>query len=241
MTLVVVVVPTLNNKAGGYEALQSIRSAFDIWWQPIIIDNWREPRSIAASWNFGVDQAIQMSADYVLIINDDVLFSPWTLTGLVRAFESSLKPSNTVMVTGTNMRGSMEPEDIFRIEIPSYKEHEFGLNPDFSCFMIKPETFAKVGSFDENFKPAYFEDNDYHYRIKLCGFEAISSSWAPFYHYGSLTQNYDQNSPTVPPEQFLKNQDYFNRKWGALGPGMETFQRPFNDPNLPASRWTLSK
>lgn len=241
MIKVAVVMPTLKNKEGGFEALQSIRGALNIWWMPIIIDNWRTPRSVPESWNYGIEQAKLIPADYVLVLNDDVLFSPWTLTGLVKAFETPMKPSNTMMVTGINMRDKMEPEDIFNIEIPSHQTHDFDFAPDFSCFMITPEAFTKIGSFDENFKPAYFEDNDYHRRIKLMGGEAICSSWAPFYHYGSKTQNFDPNNPTVKPEEYVKNQWYYIEKWGGMGPGTEIYDHPYNDPQCAASRWKYCK
>lgn len=242
MTHIAVVVPTLYNKAGGYEALQSIKGSEDITWEPIIMDNWRNPqRSVTQSWNQGVDIALDMKSDYILVINDDILFSPWTLTGLVKAFETPMKPDKTAMVTGRNLRGTMEPEDIFGIEIPSHKEHEFDLNPDFSCFMITPDTFNKVGRFDENFQPAYFEDNDYHYRIKLCDQVAISSCWAPYYHYGSVTQNFDPNSPTVRSDQYVQNEWYYISKWGGMGPGTEIYEHPYNDKTMAPSRWIYSR
>jgi GT2 family glycosyltransferase len=237
MSKVAVVVPTLTNKAGGYEALQSIRCAFDIWWQPIIVDNWRENRVLSNAWNKGIEEGFLLGADYALVINDDVLFSPWTLTGLVRAFQSNLTPPNVGMVTAVNLRGQMEnPTDIFNIEIPSYETHEFGLNPDFSCFMLDKKTYEKVGTFDENFNPAYFEDNDYHYRMQLLDIQAISTQWAPFYHYGSQTQNNDPNHPVVPSDAFIRNRWYYQNKWGGE-PGQEVFKRPYNDDSMPVNKW----
>lgn len=241
MKKVGVVVPTLTNKAGGYEALHSIKGSFDIFWMPIIIDNWREQRTLSTSWNIGIDIAITYECDFILIINDDVLFSPWTLVGLIAAYEKEFG-TGVGMTTGRNIRDSIQPEEIFNIEIPSWADHRYSEHPDFSCFLIRPDTFYKVGRFDENFKPAYFEDNDYHRRITLLGYKAIATEWAPYYHYGSLTQNADieRGNPVVHPIQFQENQGYYSLKWGGV-PGQESFYNPYNDSKMTPSQWKYLK
>jgi GT2 family glycosyltransferase len=41
----------------------------------------------------------------------------------------------------------------------------------FSSFMVKRDFFDRVGTFDENFDPCWWEDNDMHYRIILLGYQ----------------------------------------------------------------------
>jgi len=241
MITIGVVVPTLSNLAGGYLALQSIKSAYSIIWMPIILDNWNEHRSVAESWNLGIEIADHYQCDYALVINDDVLFSPWTMSGLVNALANP-PDDNVVMVTGQNLRGHLHnPEDIFNIEIPSYREHSYGNNPDFACFMVKPDIIDIIGKFDENFKLAYFEDNDYHRRIQLLGYEAISTSWAPYFHFGSQTQNkflHEVGHGVVSADQFNQNRQYYMDKWGG-DLGYETYQNPYNDESMTAAQWKL--
>jgi GT2 family glycosyltransferase len=43
----------------------------------------------------------------------------------------------------------------------------------FGCFFIDDEIWKKVGEFDEEFYPAYFEDTDYRRRMKLADVETI--------------------------------------------------------------------
>ena len=232
---VAIVMPTLNNLAGGYEALESIRGTDKIFWSPIILDNWRENRILAKSWNDGILRSKEMNADLVLVLNDDILFAPGTLQGLVDGWRN--KPGHVVMVTGQNVRGNCEtPIDIFNYECPLNNEAIYNYNPDFACFMTSPDILEIVGKFDENFAPAYFEDNDYHRRIKLLGFDAASINWAPYYHYGSITQNYDQNNPVVVPPAFEANRFYYNNKWGGE-PGKETFNVPYNNYVLTPKDW----
>jgi GT2 family glycosyltransferase len=112
----------------------------------------------------------------------------------------------------------------------------YGGGPDFACFMISWEAWKCVGRFDENFTPAYFEDNDYHRRINLAGMEGCSVNTAPYYHYGSQTQNAVATAPVVHPDAFVQNRIYYTIKWGGE-PGMESFDTPFNDPTKTWADW----
>jgi len=85
-----------------------------------------------------------------------------------------------------------------------------------------------VGSFDERLYPAYFEDNDYHYRIRLAGMRAITHPPAMFYHYGSRTQNEAGGAPLVPGNVFDENRRRYIQKWGGP-PGCEQFRKPFGN------------
>ena len=76
-----VVIPVLNQYKLGLEALWSVRTAHD--WEPYIIDNWRNPRCVAASWNEGITKAFDNNCDFALVINDDVVLSPWTIDNQV--------------------------------------------------------------------------------------------------------------------------------------------------------------
>jgi hypothetical protein len=230
-----VIVPTLTNKGGGYDALASIKGTDEISWTPIILDNWRKNRSIAQSWNEGINIAIDIMCDMVLIINDDILFAPHTLQGLCESWRA--RPNGVIMVTGRNIKAECDyPEDILRWQAPLNRPEDAYDGPDFSCFMTAPDIISKVGTFDENFYPGYFEDNDYHTRIKLLGYRTANTSWAPYYHFGSITQNYYENLPVVTSPAFEDNRQYYKNKWGGI-PGEELFKNPYNDPELTPSMW----
>jgi glycosyltransferase involved in cell wall biosynthesis len=218
---VAIVVPTYNNFEGLAAALASVRSK-DIW-TPYIIPNWRNNIGVAAAWNEGTKRAIADGADFILIINDDILFAPSTVDALV---EHLLEFPNAVMATGCNKHGEM-PDPFAILDYPKVEEQSISEHPDFSCFMIRPSTIDEIGWFDEGFKPAYFEDNDYHYRIKLSGKTAEATTRAPFYHYGSLTQN-SQAGGVVPGDKFEANRNFYAKKWGGI-PGGEQWTMPYGD------------
>jgi GT2 family glycosyltransferase len=104
-------------------------------------------------------------------------------------------------------------------------------NPEFLCtelnwcsFILSVETFKKVGNFDENFFPAYFEDNDYFRRMLLANVPIIMNPMLnPVIYRNSMTI---QKSPEL-NNGFEKNRQYYISKWGGQ-PTQETFATPFN-------------
>lgn len=82
--------------------------------------------------------------------------------------------------------------------------------------------------FDENFYPAYFEDNDFYRQIQLLN--------AGMYvgNIEVLTPTVKRNSMTIEKDpsvnkRFVTNRDYYIQKWGGE-PGKEQFNTPFNIP-----------
>lgn len=92
------------------------------------------------------------------------------------------------------------------------------------CSMVIPRLmFDKIGMFDEEFYPAYFEDNDYAYRMKLVSESAVVSPLlTPVVFNNSMTIKKD---PSL-NNNFNKNREYYIRKWGGV-PEKETFKTPF--------------
>lgn len=227
--------PVLSNKSGALEALASVKTIHE--WQPIIFKQWERNRAISACWNEGIEKA---NSDYILVVNDDVLFHPTTIDYMIEFFENLPDP-NIIMVTAVNDKGYVDenygkPQGIF--EMPEKgKEWNYADHPDFSCFMVNKDLFELAGKFDENFIPAYFEDNDMHLRIHLADKRAVSISNAPYYHYASQSEK-DEFFHKC----FESNRNYFSLKWGAqpMQPGQygpETFKTPFNDPELTIKDW----
>lgn len=127
--------------------------------------------------------------------------------------------SNDDVVLGEK---TIESFEVALKELPFVTSEAVG----FALFGVTKECRDVVGSFDEAFWPAYFEDIDYHRRIMLSGIRNGSVP-APRFHGVSSTRD------SLPPSEakyihdgFLKNRDYYARKWG--GPqGSETFVTPF--------------
>lgn len=223
-----VVIPVLSQFRLAVDALASVKTTHD--WQPYIIPNYRDGNGVARSWNLGTKAAIGDDCDYVLIINDDIVLHPNAIDVLVELFEQN---PTYGLVSSTDARNEfVNSWDITHAEPLSHVPEVIDA-PDFACFMLRPACFHEVGDFDENFKPAYFEDNDYCYRVVLHPtWEIVRSQNSAFFHHGSQTQNNTQGGPVVPSPQFEMNKQYYKEKWGGV-PGRERWDVPFNEELSP--------
>lgn len=191
---------------------------------------YKENIGVQKIWNKCIEHGFGANYDYVFIINNDVLFHQNAIKRLVERFEK--KDEKVVMMTSLDMRGEcMMPDDIFNKDDRDKDDVPESPSPNFSAFMINKKLIKEVGWFDIGFHPAYFEDNDMHYRIKLAGLEAICCPQSLFYHFASKTQG-DPRYPGgfTSNEEFARCRNYFIQKWGGM-PGKETFTHPFNDSN----------
>lgn len=89
----------------------------------------------------------------------------------------------------------------------------------------------RVGLFDENFYPAYWEETDYLYRLGLAGLPSPRENGQHWCHI-PIEADYGAKSHAISPEggvtvNFVAQAEYYERKWG--GPqGKERFKTPFN-------------
>ena len=202
---VALIVPVMKNFKGAVELFKSI----DIPVQPFIIDNWNENIGVSKAWNKGL--ALAQEFDAAFVVNDDVTFAPGAMDKML----SYVKDYDLISAVG----GDSEMSGIYEIIDNG--------SPDFACFAVKPKDFVdKFGTFDENFTPAYFEDNDMRYRVVLGGGRLGIVMDARMYHGGSVTQNWE-GQRVVSHKMFEDNRDYFVKKWGGL-PGSESYNSPFN-------------
>ena len=185
------------------------------------------------SVNYGVNYGIENQADYILVCNNDIIIHPEAIWKLADRFEKG----DVGMVTAMDVRGEMDDKGLFPPLISSLltsdKEAvEEATHPNFSAFMISKGAWELIGEFDEIFYPAYFEDNDYHYRMDLLEIPAMVLPTAMFYHYGSKTQNEanETGQPMVPGGAFENNRAEYVKKWGGV-PTAEKFKCPYNDEN----------
>ena len=104
----------------------------------------------------------------------------------------------------------------------------------YSAMAFKPELLYEIGYLDENFFPAYYEDNDHRYRMKLAGLE-----WEYFpleyEHIVSATIKRDPVLMAKNQKTFKENGRYYIEKWGGM-PGQEKYLTPF-DMDLPLDYW----
>lgn len=96
---------------------------------------------------------------------------------------------------------------------------------DWSVFIMPHNTWSRIGTFDESFYPAYCEDSDYEYRMKLAGIEVFKTPEIfPQTYRVSMTTH---KEPEKYRHLFAKNKVIYRKKWGG-DPGEEKFKKAFN-------------
>jgi len=91
-------------------------------------------------------------------------------------------------------------------------------------YILKVEAWKKAGKFDEEFFPAYFEDNSFDYKMTLIG---AKKHWTSF-----LDPLVYRNSMTIAKDpalnnRFQQNRELYIQMWGGL-PTEEKYITKFN-------------
>lgn len=110
--------------------------------------------------------------------------------------------------------------------ISQNSRHGILLSPmDWCVFLMPRETFERVGEFDEKFFPAYYEDSDMMYRMRLMGLSIMKlPSLIPEVYRSSQTL---EKEPERYHMSHHKNRKVYESKWGGP-PGQEKFRTAFN-------------
>ena len=189
-----VVIPTMGT-SHLIDTLASLPPGCALYLRDNRVENW----GVAKSWNWGIRQAVADGCTHILVSNDDVEFDPLIIPVLITAFDHD---SRILMTTAYNTRdGEQCGEDQY--------DH-----PDFSLFMIPQRFLDVMGPFDEQFWPAYFEDNDMSQRMKEGNWRTLTPHSAPMYHWGSRTIRELAPMKAMNDHFFEKNKAYFRQKWG---------------------------
>lgn len=194
------------------------------------------------SVNYGVNDAFERGFDIAFVCNNDIIMHPEAIgrivEGFLRSFESEGRPLDVGMVTCVDVSGEMNersiaPQNISQLIALDREGTAVALHPCFSAFAVSKPTWETIGEFDEVFAPAYFEDNDYHYRMQVGGIDAIAYPPAMFYHFASRTtrEAAEPGREIVTNKSFEKNRSMYALKWGGQ-PGNEKFVIPYDDASL---------
>lgn len=157
-------------------------------------------RSVAGAWNRGIEIAMSHGIGIFLISAIDVAFHPTTIDELIRF---GVDHPETPLWSATAHEDS---------RISTHRSVDAC---DFSCFMLRAATIRRHGWFDKEYKPAYFEDNDYVTRVVLDGFRPQQVLKARHTHQGSLTIKLDAEMAHHVRHWFGINEKRFMSKWRA--------------------------
>ena len=187
---------------------------------------------VAKAWNTAIYEAQhRYYSRRLVLLNNDAFLRPETIDIMLETMECEL----ATLCTAKNINdGSGDLDTLAKHQ----REQCEVINdePDFSCFALNLAMLASLrsheshiepypGLFDTNFYPAYFEDNDFHRRLKLAGLKAIKTNQAIFYHYKSSTLLNNPEIDALIQQRYFRNEQYYIHKWGGV-PGKETRDQP---------------
>jgi hypothetical protein len=193
-----------------------------------------EENNVSRAWNRGIHHLLERDCVYVFVPNLDIVVQPGALDRLVES--AGRPPANEALLwTMANWHYRWDHGENHGIATAPLTDNWVPY-PHFSAFMVDRHLFEEIGPFDENFKPAYNEDLDMHWRIKLAGKQALQYEGARFYHHGSQTIRNDSALNEANSLSHHVGNQYFTQKWGfkpataddPFTDGM--FKHPFNDP-----------
>jgi len=175
--------------------------------------------SCAENRNKGLRQS---KADYIAIVDDDIIVTEGWLTELIKTMEDTGADLAFPKVLDGTSGKVLSGEVHFRTGKPwtayprCYQEDDVG-QVDYIApaegggagFMVlKREVFEKVGFYDERFKPNQYEDVDYFWRAVVAGFKGVYNGFVTIFHL-----KLGRGAGTQSGEASMVNWDRLHQKW----------------------------
>lgn len=127
------------------------------------------------------------------------------------------------------------PGDLAQI-VESMQANDVSTMHGFSILGVSARAIGRVGLFDENFIPAYYEDDDWRYRCSLASIPIVDLHLSSI-HVGSAAIYSDPHLMRENNRTFQQNKLYYITKWGG-DKNAEQFTTPF-DSGCPPSHWVF--
>jgi GT2 family glycosyltransferase len=247
----VIVIPTINNLQYLSKCIQSIKCSFPYELLVVdngSVDGtleWLKENGISFIHhenNFGCSYANNEAMDYaflkdklLFVIHNDILLHKDCLNNLYRGITET---DFDLLYALEHLTGNVNPDVMkeFRYKY-IYDKNNNGLPEEeaigyvgaaaanginFTVRVIRKTTLEKIGYFDVNFYPAYFEDNDYGLRCILGGVKFGIVNSARYYHFWSRSIH-EGGVGELNSRYFGANRQYYTGKWGG-SVGKETIK-----------------
>lgn len=189
------------------EALGSIKSEHD-W--GVIVDS--RDVSLATKWNYAIE--LGLDYDYLLLVNNDILFYEDTIDNLVSAMENNKEYI------------FMSSSQVFEFEAPERRKGFDEEKLHWSFVALRPkEVMEKIGLVDTIFERGSFVDTEWAIRTRKLGYKMARCLNSLFFHWNDSTHRF---LPTY-RDVFDSNNAKLKAKWGDFS----EYSFPYNDSSLP--------
>lgn len=197
----------------------------------LLVDNSVDNKGVAGSWNLGIKEMKKRSCDWLIIMSAAMRFGPSGGSDMLY----HLRHADADIVRFAERTIDERPFDgDNKVANPAYPMAFY-----WHCTAISKGVVERVGKFDANFYPIYFEDIDYDLRIKKAGpfkdliipIEAESIGAGHGVKLGKVKSD---------PMTLIA---YFATKWGShpSAAKLGTYEAPFDDNNNSVAFWPPAK
>ncbi len=180
MSRVFIIVLHYKNWKDTNECLESLEKLDYDNCKIIVIDNDKDNPGFAGGMNIGIKKALKQKADYVLLLNNDVIVSPNFLKELVKAGEKDKKIGilgpiggkiNWLYTKGIHIQSPKS-----KVQSPKLVDYITG-----ACMLVKREVVEKIGLMHEKYF-LYYEDVEWCLRARKIGFKCVMVPESKIYH-----------------------------------------------------------
>lgn len=221
--IVYIIVLNFNNAKDTLETLKSLDRQFDFQKRIILIDNASSKQCVkeleenisddvifiknssnlgyAAGNNVGIKYAIEHDADYIAILNNDVIANSDSFDSCINLLKEDKKIgvvgpaiveycSNKVQSTGAYINFMKLCTPIINHGI-EYEKRNFNIQCDYvggACMLFRGDIISEVGYLPENYF-LFWEETEWCYRVKKHGYKVICTLNGFVKHKGSATIN----------------------------------------------------
>lgn len=185
------------------------------WEQADILIRNKENLGYGGGMNQGLACTI---SDFVLILNNDILFWDGWLEEILDTFNQGLKPEIGLAMPALEKSGRRFPEILnIKKEDVDMKTNsdKFGIHAQFgSCIAIRKEILETLYKndgfyFDPQFKFLFKEDRDLYQRIYRMGLESYRNHRVRVHHVGGVSVSKHKNKRDISDD----NKKKFEEKW----------------------------
>lgn len=164
----------------------------------------------------GVNQGLKLSdAPFVCILNNDTEFGPgWLSIMLDLLYRENrvgiVNPESSTF--GVRPKAGQSVKQLAESLAPVRRDWEELGNCIGFCMLMRRDVLRQIGSFDETFITAFFEDTDFSMRAKKVGFLCVKACGAYVYHHEHKTVEKIPDRETL----FAENRQKYEQKWGHI-------------------------
>jgi GT2 family glycosyltransferase len=163
---------------------------------------------------------------YLVFLNNDTIVTPGWLEALMHAIKADPKvgavgaklvyPSGLLQEAGCITWNNGMCHNYGRGDDPNKPEYSYRREVDYcsgACLLLSSELFERVGRFDRQYSPAYYEDTDLCFNIRKRGKRVIYQPNSVVIHFEGVTGGRDIRSGFKRYQRV--NHEKFAKKWAA--------------------------